>query len=54
MAPVPCVDEMTMTGIDIVRIAQGKIVEHWGTLPPFELATTLSSSQETVQLLRCI
>jgi steroid delta-isomerase-like uncharacterized protein len=50
----PSGDEMTMAGIDIVRIAQGKIVEHWGTLPPLERATALSSPQGSAQLLRCI
>jgi steroid delta-isomerase-like uncharacterized protein len=43
----PTGDEMTMTGIDIVRIAQGKIVEHWGTLPPLEPAIAPGSSQRT-------
>jgi predicted SnoaL-like aldol condensation-catalyzing enzyme len=39
----PTGDEMTIVGTDILRIIQGKIVEHWGTLPPLELATVLSS-----------
>jgi len=43
----PTGDEMIMTGIDIVRIAQGKIVEHWGTLPPLATGIAPGSSQGT-------
>jgi predicted SnoaL-like aldol condensation-catalyzing enzyme len=30
-------DIVRMTVIDIVRIVEGKIAEHWGTLPPLDL-----------------
>ena len=45
----PTDKQVTLTGIDILRIAEGKVVEHWGNFDDLGLLRQLGAIPESVE-----